>query len=200
MLLLLTFAASISVFAQSEPEIEVTNVRFDRVGNDWMMATVQITPERNPLPDARNVDFMDDVLLSFNICYEVDRPNPGQPPLDFYRSTVRMVSLEQSKRYSLYFFFPGVIRDRDQLDVEPFAWLIEMEVAGRKIAMAPDQAGGEIKKDREGYDNFLSKANAGSAMNEGLFVPSYLAPDYVVDSARIRFNEIPAFYRFEPEN
>ncbi|MBC2601466.1 hypothetical protein [Puniceicoccus vermicola] len=178
----------------------MSNVRFDRGPDDWMMATVQISPERNPLPDARDEDYMDDVLLTLTLCYKVKNPAEGQSPLSFYRSTVRMVSIEQSKRYSLYFFLPGVIRDRDELDVEPFAWMVEMEVSGTKVGMSLDQAGGEVQKDKEGYDNFLSQASSGVQENEGLLVPVYLAPNHIVDSSRLRYTEVPAFYRFEPEN
>ncbi len=186
------------------PKIQVDDVRFDRVsdraGGDWVMATVQISTDGNPLPNARDDDYTDDVLLTLNLCYEVENLPEGQPPLDFYSSSVRVVSLEKGKRYSVYFFLPGILRDRDDLDVDPFAWLIEMQVAGTRVPMAPDQAGGEIAISREGYDNFLSRARSGAAQNQGLLVPHYLAPDAIVNSARIRVNEIPAFYRFEPEN
>jgi len=200
LMVLLTLVFSISLLAQETPEIEVTNVRFDRIANDWIVATVQITAERNPLATARNVDYMDDVRLTMNVCYEVANVPDGEVPFDFYRSSVRMVSLEQSVRYSVYFFLPGVVRDRDDLDVDPFAWLIEMEVGGTPVAMETDQAGGEIKVDAEGYENFLSRANSMAPENDGIFLPMYLAPDFIVDSARIRSSEVPSFYRFELEN
>jgi len=199
-LVLLTLSLANSLWAQSAPTIDVSNVRFDRIGNDWIMATVEITPDRNPSPQARDEDFLDDVLLTLNLCYEVDNMANGESGYDFYQSTVRMVSIEQSKRYAIYFFLPGVIQDRDDLDSDPFAWLIEMEVAGQKVPMAEDQADGEIQKTPEGYENFLSQARSSAAANDGILVPSYLAPWYVLNSARLRTTEIPAFYRFEPRN
>jgi len=200
LLVLLIGLPSLVLVAQEAPTIEVSNVRFDRVGEDWLMASVQITPDRNPAPEARNKDFLDDVLLTLNLCYEVDNKADGDLPLDFYRSSVRMISIEQSTRYTVYFFLPGVLRERDELDVDPFAWLIEMEVAGTPVKMAADQAGGEIDVSPEGYDNFLSRASSAAPANDGILVPSYLAPASVLNGARLRWTEIPAFYRFEAEN
>tara|TARA_R100000027_G_scaffold67749_1_gene68500 strand:- start:24830 stop:25456 length:627 start_codon:yes stop_codon:yes gene_type:complete len=198
--LLLVLVSAISARAQEPPTIEVSNVRFDRTGDDWLVATVEITPDRNPLPDARDRDFVDDVELTLSLCYEVDNQPEGQPPFTYYRSSVRIVSMEHSKRYTNYFFLPSVLRDRDELKTDPFAWMIEMKVSGVSVPMAIDQAGGQVVKGAKGYGEFLNHVGANAPQNDGILVPIYLAPDHVVNSFRIRSSEIPAFYRFEPKN
>ncbi|MEM0966775.1 MAG: hypothetical protein AAGJ81_11555 [Verrucomicrobiota bacterium] len=196
-LLLSSFPAFLS--AQEAPEIKVTNVRFDRVGNDWIVPTIQIEAGKNPSPDARDRDFLDDVLFTIYVCFEVDAPEGGNQ-YSFYRSTVRIISLESSKRYSMKFYLPGVVRDRDDLKVDPFAWLIEMEAGGQKVAPAADQAGGNIQVSPEGFANFLSKANSEGAVNDGILLPIYLAPIFIVNESRPNLRDVPSFYRFEPDN
>jgi len=199
LLLLLPLFVTISASAQEAPEIEVTNVRFDRVAGDWIVASVDIRPGDNTLPTARDKDFLDDVRLSIYLSFKLDGAN-GEEEFAFYRSTVRMVSIESPNTYSLKFFLPGVVRDRDDLDVTPFAWIIEMEVGGQKVPLRDDQFEQREIKSKQAYDSFLSKANSDGAENDGILLPIYLAPSYIVNEARVNFREVPAFYRFEPEN
>ncbi|MFP4351373.1 MAG: hypothetical protein ACLFRP_00815 [Puniceicoccaceae bacterium] len=184
---------------QSAPEIEVTDVRFDRVAGDWIVGSVAIRSGENPAPDARDSDFIDDVRLTFHICFEVDLENVEEE-FSFYRSSVRMVSLEQRETYTLKFYLPGVVRERDDLDVDPFAWVVEMEAGGVPIPVREDQFDKSAIQSKEAFDSFLSKANSEGAANDGIFLPSYLAPANVVNESRLNYRELPAFYRFEPVN
>lgn len=185
--------------AQQAPEIEVSNVRFDRVADNWIVGSVTLRPGENPSPDARDEDFIDDVRLTFHVCFEVNLDNVPEE-FSFYRSTVRMVSLERRKTYTLKFYLPGVLRDRDDLDADPFAWVVDMEAAGVPIPLRDDQFDGRAIKSKEAFDSFLSKANSEGAANDGIFLPSYLAPANVVNESRLNYRELPAFYRFEAEN
>jgi hypothetical protein len=199
---LLAVLPSAFLFSQEgteAPEIEVTNMRFDRLGDEWLVANLEIRPGKNPSPEARDEDFLDDVRLTLYLCFEVDAEG-DEDGFSFYRSTVRIVSLESPNTYSVPFFLPGVIRDRDNLDAEPFAWLVEMQVGQAEVPLAEDQAGGEIRKSPEGFENFLSKASSESVDNDGILLPVYLAPGYLAGEARVNPREVPAFYRFEPEN
>jgi len=196
--LFLFLILAVSGGAQEPPEIDVVDVRFNRIANNWTAAVIRIRADGNPSPDAFDDDFLDDVRLTFHTCYEVDRGADGDS-FSFYNSEVRMLSLDKSRTYQIAFFLPGVIRDRDDLDVDPFAWLIRMEAAGVEIPLADDQFGGEIKS-KAAYDSFLSKANSEGPQNDGILLPVYLAPFFVVNESRLNLADIPAFYRFESRN
>lgn len=195
---LLALALWLPLAAQESPSIEVSDVSFDRVASNWTSATIRIRPDRNPLPDAIDEDYVDDVRLSFYTCYEVDR-GPDGDQFSFYNSEVRMVSLDRAKTYQVVFFLPGVIRDRDDLDLDPFAWVVEMEVGGVKVPLDEDQYGGEIQT-RNAYDSFLSRASSEGSANDGIMLPIYLTPFYIVNESRVNLGEVPAFYRFEATN
>jgi len=198
LLFLLFLFGILTVSAQDAPQIEVEDVRFTRVGGNWLAAVITIRADRDPSPDAIDEDYLDDVRLDFYTCYEVDRGADGDE-LSFYNSSVRMVSLNRRNSYVVAFFLPGVVRDRDDLDTDPLAWVIRMDAGGREIPLTDDQFGGQIGS-RASYDNFMSKANAEGSANDGIFLPIYLTPVYIVNDARINFGDVPAFYRFENTN
>ena len=184
---------------QESPEIEVSNVRFDRVADNWIVGSVTLRPGENPAPSARDKDFIDDVRLTFHVCFEIDLDNV-EDQFSFYRSSVRMVSLERRKTYTVKFYLPGVLRERDDLDADPFAWVVEMEAGGVRIPLRDDQFDKNAIKTKEAFESFLAKANSEGAANDGVFLPSYLAPLNVVNESRLNYRELPAFYRFEPLN
>lgn len=196
-LLSLIFATLVS--AQNVPEVEVRNVRFDSVGDNWMMVTIQLRPDENTMPDAISRDFIDNVKIDFFMGFEVDRSNRDES-FDFYRSSARIISMQRRQSYNVHFFLPGVIRDRDNLRRDPFAWVVQIEVDGNQVPLRESQYSRNSLRSREAYDSLVSNANAAGAANDGKLVPVYLAPEYIVRESRINFRDVPAYYRFELDN
>lgn len=181
--------------AQAENLIRVSNVNFSRVSGAGVQMTVQFQPERNTLPNARNDRFLDDVRLRVFLSYQTDS-DAGPEGFDFYRSEVRMVGVESNRRYAVHFFLPQYILDRDRLR-DPFAWIVQFEVDGNLVPLNNDQFDQRAIRDRSAYDSFLSRANAEGAVNDGILVPHYLAPELTLSSARIDTRSLPTFRRFE---
>ncbi len=195
---LLFLAVVFSAGAQDAPEIEVQDVRFTRVAGNWLAAQITLRSGKNPSPTAIDEDYLDDVRLQFYTCFEVDRGGEGDEFV-FYNSEVRIVSMDRQKTYQLAFFLPEVVRERDDLDTDPFAWVIQMEAASGRIPVQEDQFDGDIRTE-SAYENFLSKANSEGSVNDGILLPIYLAPYYIVNDTRINLRDVPAFYRFEGRN
>jgi len=195
----LLLAPTTFLSAQNVPEIEVRNVRFDSVGDNWMMVTVQLRPDENTMEDAISRDYIDDVRVRFYMGFEVDRRN-REESFDFYRSSARIVSMQRRQTYTVHFFLPGVIRNRDNLRRDPFAWVVQLEVGGTELPLRESQYSRDSLRSREAYDSLVSNANAAGGTNDGKLVPIYLAPENLVREARINFRDVPAFYRFDLDN
>ena len=182
--------------------VDVQSIKFDKikVGKyNWTQIEVKIfanTSFNNKILSKRNSKYLDDIELSLSLCYD----NRNQKIKDFYKSTVKIVSLEKGSANYAYFYIPGIIVERDRLDKTPFAWMVEFTLSGNKIPNDP-------KKYRNNFSSklntasmvksFISNLESGIEKNEGILLPFYLAPNEVTVRAS-NLDKLVLYHRLDP--
>lgn len=150
-------------------------MKFDKVGrSDWLRNRIELTTKGNPIPHARNVHFLDDVVVTFYLSYGSKKKG-----FQFYSSVVEIISMEQGERYTIDFFLPSVISKRDHLSTAPFAYLLEFEVAGNSIPFDASHGSNNISSNEAARNSLITRAVSEGIANEGILQPSYLVPYYL---------------------
>jgi len=158
----------------ASPVIQVEKVSFDKVSrNDILRARIQLSTTGNPSNTAQDPRFLDDVQLDFFLSFG-DKRNGYY----FYASQVNIVSLKQGKLYVVDFFIPGEIVDRDRLNTNPFAFLLNFRVGDFEIPFDSSYASSNMLSENA-RSAFVAKADEARAVNDGIMLPSYDAPFYL---------------------
>ncbi len=167
------------------------DVNFDQLlargagGGKWMDASMEFVPSQNPIPEARDPNFFENVEILLHLAFKGPPAPAGQPPqFDFYSSKVKIAILKAREPMVLHFFIPGYIVERDRLPREPEYWAIEILVDG--IAQEPSAkiVSRFYKEQLKFLPTFLTKATQESRKNDGLLMPQFLAPFGIVGQAR----------------
>ena len=174
------------------------DVIFDQIrsrgagGGIWMSASMELVPNLNPDPKARNKEYLDDVELSLHLAYEMP-PAAGQKLFDFYSSTVRIAILKARERVPLTFFLPGYIVERDRLPREPKYWAVEISIGGIPQEASANTVSREYKTPEmlKFLPTFLGKVAQEGRRTEGLLMPQFLAPNGIAGQVRTLDNTIP---------
>jgi hypothetical protein len=171
----------------AENAIEVDRVDFNSLRGDWIQMEVELSCLGNPLPDARDKRYVENIRVKVYLAYTRDEQ---ARQFDYYVSEVEIVIMEQGDDNNVYFYLPGLIAERDQLATDPDFYYVEISVNGemqppQKSAMSSNIPNLEI------LESFTSKADAGSLDNEHLLMPIYLVSG--VDLGRV--SDLPVFLR-----
>lgn len=187
--ILLVFAA-IAGPVSAQDAVTVERVKFDAVGDDWMQIEIELMCNGNPSPDARNKDFVENIVVKPLIGYEV-----GKGEFQFYTAEVEIMIMEARDKNSVFFYMPGPIVERDDLPARPEYYYIEITVAGTPIEPSKDGAAiSSSIRDIAMLQNMQSKAQSQLAENENILLPSYFVTSQFTSRAR---NE-PVYVRREP--
>jgi hypothetical protein len=193
LLVLLTacLATSLTTPLFAVDAIQVNQVRFNSVGDDWIQMEVELACEGNQSPEARNPRFVENIKVRVYLAWKRDAK---ELLFDYYSSEVEIVIMEQGDDNNVYFYLPGPIVDRDRLKKEPDYYYVEISVddemqqpKGQTPAISRNISNLEILK------SFTSKANAESLKNEHLLMPIYLLSGSGVDLGRV--SALPVFVR-----
>lgn len=182
------FVATISSVCAQAP-ITVERVKFDAVGNDWMQVEIELMCNGNPSPDARNKDFVENIVVKPLIGYSL-----GKGEFQFYSAEVEVMIMEARDKNSVYFYMPGPVVERDDLPARPEYYYIEISVNG--VAQEASRDGAAISSNissLEMLQNMQSKAQSQLAENENLLLPVYFTPVEYSSKAR----NLPVFIRRE---
>lgn len=190
--LMVAFASHLH--AQQDP-LELRDVRFDRVSNNWTKVTLTLDVRGNPSEDAPNRNFLDDIRVDCYVGYENRAPDADEPEYVFFRSAARIVTMERG-RSEVHFFLPGPIVDRHRFRTDPFAWMIELEVGGDRLPLRREHVSDNLRSE-EAVNNFRDRANSEGARNDGIFMPIYLVPPNIVSGARVNLNDLPVYFRLD---
>ena len=197
------FSLSSLSWAVTAP-IEVQDVKFDdvKVGKyKWIQAEIKLlapTASKFEFENQRNPNYVDNIKMTFSICFE----NKKNKNYEFYQSQVEIVSMEKGQDEYAYFFLPGVITERDSLNEEPFAWMLEFEISGKQLPNDPEtfkENFSDKLKSKTAVESFLSQLEDGLERNQGMLLAEYLAPGVVKGRAK-NLDESVTYVRLEPEN
>lgn len=180
----------VGVYMLSAQEaIKVDRVDFNSLNDDWIQMEIQLSCEGNLKPDARHRNYVEKIKLKAYIAFERDAKNRSY---DYYTSEIEIVIMEKGDDNNVYFFLPGLIVERDQLQTTPDFYYVEVSVDGeaqtpQKAAMSSSIPNLDI------LNSFTSKADSEGKVNEHMLMPIYLVAGSGVDVGRV--NDLPAFLR-----
>lgn len=166
--LLFSLFLSPALQAQSPALIELEQVRFESLPDDWLKAEVEVQANRNPTKE--NSRFVSEIEITLNLSFQ--KPNGL---FVFYRCSVEIVALEQNETALVAFYFPGILMERDNLR-EPFAYLVEIEAEGMRQPFSRESASANIVNNPQAVTSLKSRAEAAAEENDGILLPEYLAP------------------------
>lgn len=173
--------------------VQVDNINFLRGLNDGTLVEVELKIEKAPPGlEMRNPEFIDDVEVKLTIAFEDTNPQSEDERFRYFQSDVRIVTMEQRKRYTVYFFLPTEIRDRDDLPRDPFAGLVEISIGGRPIPILSDNAVGAISA--RNLESFLSGANRNASDTEGQMLSIAEFPTWIVVGSDLNLQRIPPLF------
>ena len=167
-LLLLSLFYSPALQAQSPALIELEQVRFESLPEDWLKAEVDIQANRNPRQE--NSRFVSAIDVTLTLSFQ-----KANGAFAFYRCSVEIIALEQNETAQVAFYFPGILMERDNLR-EPFAYLVEIEAEGIRQPFTRESASSNIVNNPQAVTSLKSRAEAAAEENDGILLPEYLAP------------------------
>jgi len=157
--------------AQAAP-VEVQNVNFRGIGNDWVQVEVQLLVGENTAEGARDRNFIQNVGVEVLLAYQ-----RGENEFDYYTSEVEILVMERGDRPNVYFFLAGPIVKRDRLPrSEPFAFMVNLTHNGADIPMGSRAVSSRIRGNEAAINSLRQNARAEAGTNEGILMPSFFAP------------------------
>jgi len=189
-LIALFFSSPYFLSARSSALVELDQVRFESLRDNWLRMEIRIRANHNPL--AANPRFVSSVRLTLFLSF---KKNDGN--FDFYESSAEIVSLEENRLTRVYFYFPGIIMKRDALR-EPFAYLVEVEAEGHAQQLGARSISSNIRGNPQAISSFKKRAEVEGKRNNGILRPAYLGPAIVEELVDMR--EIPVYRRVEAED
>ena len=182
-------AAALGASAQA---IKVDRVDFNSLRDDWIQMEVELSCDGNPSSAARDKNFVENIKVKAYIAYERDA---AARKFDYYTSECEIVVMKKGDDNNVYFYLPGLIVERDQLQTDPKFYYVEVSVGGepqtpQKSAMSSNIPNLDI------LQKFTSNADSEGAVNEHILMPIYLTSG--IDLGRV--SKLPAFLRKEVRN
>ncbi|MBI5768169.1 MAG: hypothetical protein HZA93_10260 [Verrucomicrobia bacterium] len=173
-------------------DVEVALVRFSpnvraASGANWFEADVQL--EVKP-PASAPGRMISRVRVAIFLQFELPAAAGAERRSEFYRAEAECVALEAG-RADVRFYLPPEIVKRDQLHADPRWWGVEVAVASKPVPAGKGAYSATLTA-ADSRKNFLTRAAAAAAPNDGLLQPQFLTP-FVHDYPRAT----PTFVRRE---
>jgi hypothetical protein len=188
-LLPLLFVAATS-FAQDM--VEVDRVKFNSLRDNWVQMEIQLSCNGNPLPDAKNSRYLEDIGVKVYLAYSEDG---AAGKFSYYISEVKIVIMEQGDKNNVYFYLPGLLVERDRLKTDPDYYYVELTVDGTALPPQERTSMSSSIKSLQILESMKSSATAAEEENKGKLMPVYFAPAEYLG----RVDRLPTFLRIDPE-
>lgn len=107
---------------------------------------------------------------------------------EFYRASAEAVSVEAG-RAAFRFYLPPEIVQREQINTDPYAWMVEVSVRGRPAGSVPATMA-TVLRSAEALRSFRDRIAQAAPLNDGVLVPQYDSP-FAGDFGR----DTPSFVR-----
>lgn len=194
--LLALILGSLQLSSAQEMPVEVADVSFKSLQDDWIQMKIQVRASSNILESAKNERFVDNIKLMAYLGYVRDKKTKS---FDFYKSEAEIISIEQGKTKEVHFFMPGVIIKRDRLPKEPPYYFVALEVDGRVFPLS-NNAYSQSSLNKESLRSMKQKADAESEVNDFILMPYYNAPGNVLLDARLDGDDLAPLIIREPRD
>jgi len=181
-------------FAQEIP-VEVTAVRFNTLpSNGTVHMQVGIHANGNTAADAKNERFVDNIKAMVYLTYET---GSSDQPFDYYKSEVKIMSIERDVDKKIHFFLPGVIVKRDRLPRAPNYYVVRFEINGRSLNPSSAAYTETLRPDQ--LQSMLRKADAEGGPNDFILMPHNEVSQKLLDEARVDESELAPLFKFRPK-
>lgn len=177
-LAMLFFAITLVTGAFEKDPVRVSQVKFTREKlapgrSHWLEIEVKIEGGPNPSRDALNRRFVDNIGISLGLSFSLEsHKNKG---FRFFSAEALIPTLEEGDRRSIFFYLPPEVVARDNLRVEPFAYLVDLSVEGQTLPTRRENVSSNLK----GADlviGFRKRLASLAAENDGVLLPIYHTP------------------------
>ncbi len=173
--------------------VKVNRVKFSRENilglNNWYEIAIELEGGRVPGVDTMKPRFLNNVRVRLSLCYEVNSITGND--YQYFQSTVKIISLEKRNKKVSYFYLPPEIIQRDRLDLNPFAYLVEIDIEGIPLALGVKNIS-SVLCDSSRLFNFKARIASEAAKNAGVLQPIYHTPFY---NLRNKLEDSPSYYR-----
>jgi len=189
-LCILDAVAPVAAFAQqTAPAAEIQNVDFKQAKVNGvklpmtrMAVAVRALNNAKLLQDPNaivpNKDYVDKIKVTVTLAYSSNsgKAKKGQQgSFSYYRSAQTILTMQRNDQGTIYFYLPGEIVKRESLQVQPFAWLIELEVDGQAVPLEKKMCSSNLRNPSE-VALFKQAADAGVIDNAGILRPQFQVP------------------------
>lgn len=175
--------------AQQTPLIEVEQVRFQVLRDQWLRCEVRLRSLGNPRE--ANPRFVSNITVDPILSFQ---RRDGE--FLFFRARAQVVAIEQNQRAVVAFYLPGIIVRRDDLR-EPFAYLLDVVAAGEPQPYGRDWVSANIRENPQAILSLRNRALESANTTDGILRPAYLAPSEIVQPVNVR--ELPIYQRLESD-
>lgn len=187
--LLILSLAVFSPIAYAAEMIEVDSIKFNKTRDDWIQMEIQLSCDGNPLPDAKNDRFLDDIKVTAYVTYSNDG---AESQFTYYKSDLEIITMEKGDRNNVYFYMPGLVVERDRLKNDPDYYYVELSVGDNLLPPQKNAMSSSISN-QQILDSMLSNAQSEAEANQGIFMPVYLAPAAYLG----RVSDLPTLRRYD---
>lgn len=181
------FIFIVSVFTVCAQEaVEVKKVDFNKTDDDWIQMEIELACGDNRLPDARDSRFVEEIKVKAYLAYKT-KHSQG---FDYYTSEVEIVIMEKGEDYNVYFYLPGLIVERDQIQPqEPEYYYVEVSVKGS--LQAPRKGSKAFSPNIPNLEALTTFTSQAGEKNQHLLMPVYFVPAEYLG----RVSDMPTFLR-----
>lgn len=172
--------------------VEVTKIDFNDVEGANREDSIEFAIEfaatgDNPDQSARNKDFIDNIKVSFSCAYRLDEGFAA------FESSVDIPTIEVGEDYTVFFYIPYEVSERDRFPDEPFGFLAEIEVNGETQTPSKRSVSANIDSARV-LESYRSVISSNASQYDGVMQPIYLT-EFYFDGRRRAL--LPPFIRRE---
>lgn len=183
-----TYLFLISSLLTAQQAVNVERVDFNSLRDDKLQVTIELSCNENSNKGARDKNYAENIKVKVYLAFESDSQ---ERTFDYYTGEVEIIIMERGDDKNVYFYLPGLIVERDQLNTNPDFYYVEVSVDGQ-VQNPQSSAMSSNIPNIDVLNSFIAKANADGIANEHFLTPIYLMTG---DPELGRVSDLPAFLR-----
>lgn len=177
-----------------ELPVEVSQVRFDEVSHnnrDGEYLQIAVSLEGGPGIDPRYPRWNSPIEVELSMAIEAETESGKD--MRFYRSAAKLVGLESGESATVFYYLPPEIKQRDDIDREPMAWLVRLKIGDQSLPTT-EAAYARSLSNPSVARSYLTRMESEADAQDGLLLPIYLTPFYDEEYDRL-MAVTPSFIR-----
>jgi len=159
-------------------DVEVSSIRFSKERADltretWLEMAVTVRVKGNSDPTATDRRFLDQLGLQVALATQVGGGSSSK--FNYYQLRVEATAVERGEAVFRFYLPPQVLKRDGVGTPQPFAYAVELSVAGRPVAPGRGQVSSNLQ-DAARLQRFWELVEEQSSVNDGVLLPQYATP------------------------